>query len=170
MDINKSLAEGKTALKNNDDVFWVGSSNKINWNPLPSGSALVCMVAQRSGDGPVSTGNVDKIAAKAKSYGCGNCFEKSAVAFVYLRDKGIKPLDWVTLLNGDHAFVLIGRSDTDHGSGTIIDVKDLDRWAKNVAVCDPWAEKVYVADQLLVNMKGMFSSNPFKGSALARVE
>jgi hypothetical protein len=51
-------------------------------------------------------------AEKAKKFGAGNCGEQSALAFYYLRSKGIEPLDWAHFTNRDHAFVLINRPKT----------------------------------------------------------
>ncbi len=49
------------------------------------------------------------IANKVKQEKCGNCGEFSALAFMYLYDKGVRPIDWMSLVGGDHAFVVIGR-------------------------------------------------------------
>lgn len=47
----------------------------------------------------------------AARFACGNCREHSILAFLYLVDKKIQPLDWMFLRDpGDHAFVVIGRA------------------------------------------------------------
>jgi hypothetical protein len=67
----------------------------------------------------------------AKHYGCGNCGEQSALAFVYLRNMGIRPLDWMEVNNFQHAFVVVGR---DHDS----DPADYTTWGRTAYYCDPW--------------------------------
>jgi hypothetical protein len=67
----------------------------------------------------------------AKHYGCGNCGEQSAVAFVYLRDLGIRPLDWMQVGNFKHAFVVVGRLGES-------DPADYTTWGRSSYYCDPW--------------------------------
>ncbi|WP_299438096.1 hypothetical protein [uncultured Rhodospira sp.] len=72
------------------------------------------------------------MAETAAKNSCGNCGEFSAVAFIYLYDKGVRPIDWMSLTGGDHAFVVIGRA-----AG---DANDVDQWGSIAAVCDPWGQ------------------------------
>jgi hypothetical protein len=66
-------------------------------------------------------------------HGCGNCMELTAVTFMYLYNLNIGPLDLMALDNADHAFVVIGRRESD-------DVESLGRnWDKSAVVCAPWA-------------------------------
>ncbi|MBP7676643.1 MAG: hypothetical protein KBB14_09995 [Thermoanaerobaculia bacterium] len=65
----------------------------------------------------------------------GNCNEQSITAFVWLLDRGVKPIAWMYLTNGKHAFVAIGRK---AGSGN-----DPAKWGDSVVVCDPWAGEAY---------------------------
>lgn len=71
------------------------------------------------------------IAAKAKKNGCGNCGENSVVAFMFLYDMGVRPLDRMTA-HADHEFVVIGRK-----AGPVNDWK---KWGPEAVVCDPWAQ------------------------------
>lgn len=66
----------------------------------------------------------------AKTAGVGNCGEVSAIAFIYLHDSQVRPLDWISVQNGDHNFVLIGRD----MQNTAIQ----STWGKRCALCDPW--------------------------------
>jgi hypothetical protein len=104
--------------------------------------ALVCVrgvmrpaIDKAIADGRVQSFNGNRImeitAEKAKKHGCGNCGEQSAMAFVYLRNKAIGPLDWAQFTNRDHAFVLMGRPST----GT---PGNLNEWVDNLVVCDPY--------------------------------
>lgn len=73
-------------------------------------------------------------ASAAAHYGCGNCDEQAALAFIYLRDKGVFPIDWVDKLGlaggklGGHSFVVIGR--------IAKAVKPAD-WGPTAVICDP---------------------------------
>ena len=65
----------------------------------------------------------------------GNCNEQSITAFVHLYDRGIRPLAWMHLTNGKHAFVVLGRTPK-----TGVDPKE---WGEAVVVCDPWNNEAY---------------------------
>ena len=79
------------------------------------------------------------VAAIAEVRGrAGNCDDQSCVAFVYLLDNKVRPLDWMHLTNQRHSFVLIGR---DGASGA-----DPAGWGEDVVVCDPWNDAAYHLD------------------------
>ena len=65
----------------------------------------------------------------------GNCNEQSITAFVWLLDRGVKPIAWMYLTNGKHAFVVLGRTPK-----TGVDPKE---WGEAVVVCDPWNNEAY---------------------------
>jgi hypothetical protein len=65
----------------------------------------------------------------------GNCNEQSITAFVYLYDRGIRPLAWMHLTNGKHAFVVLGR--------TAKSGDDPSKWGDTAVVCDPWNNEAY---------------------------
>jgi hypothetical protein len=86
----------------------------------------------------------------------GNCQEFSATAYVQLKKMGARPIHWVTLVNGDHAFVLIG-----NGPFGMMDDNDLKRWGDSVVVCDAWDRVSYVASEIprrLPSYKGTFKA------------
>jgi hypothetical protein len=65
----------------------------------------------------------------------GNCNEQSIVAFMDLYDLGIRPIAWMYLDNGRHAFVVVGRKPkTDNNPAN---------WGDDCVVCDPWAGEAY---------------------------
>ncbi len=68
--------------------------------------------------------------------GAGNCNEQSTVASMFLYDRGLRPLAWMHLTNGKHAFVLIGRTPK-----TGVDPKE---WGDGAVVCDPWNNEAYI--------------------------
>jgi len=65
----------------------------------------------------------------------GNCNEQSIVAFMDLYNLGIRPLAWVHMDNGRHAFVVIGRKPKSGSNPT--------NWGDECVVCDPWANEAY---------------------------
>lgn len=67
--------------------------------------------------------------------GAGNCNEQSITAFIHLYDRGIRPLAWMHLTNGRHAFVVLGRTPK---SGD-----DPSKWGDTAVVCDPWNNEAY---------------------------
>jgi hypothetical protein len=77
-------------------------------------------------------------ATQAEHGRAGNCEEQTCVALTYLYDHQVRPLDWMHLTNGSHAFVLIGR---DEGAGA-----DPSTWGENVVVCDAWKDAAYYLD------------------------
>ncbi len=76
---------------------------------------------------------LEKSAEGAALYGCGNCGEQSALAFVYLRGQKTFPLDWMEVNDYQHAFVIIGRK---RGS----DPKNYATWGDDAVICDPWRD------------------------------
>jgi hypothetical protein len=72
-------------------------------------------------------------ASWSKLYGCGNCGEQSALAFTFLENQQIFPLDWVCTENWSHAFVIINRA---KGS----DLSNYQTWGSAAVICDPWSD------------------------------
>jgi hypothetical protein len=98
------------------------------------------------------------IADESKSKKCGNCGEFSALAFIYLYDSGVRPLDWMSLIGGDHAFVVIGRENSDPN--------DHRNWGAQSVICDPWGRGfrhgdvrtgTYPAADFAIQMGGLVS-------------
>ena len=73
------------------------------------------------------------IGRAARTRGNGNCMEQSAIAFGYLYQKGVKPVDYMMFeADGwDHGWLVIGRAE---GS----DPADLGTWGPDAVWCDPW--------------------------------
>jgi hypothetical protein len=78
---------------------------------------------------------MEKSASAGELYGCGNCGEQSAIAFVYLRGLKTFPLDWMEVDDFKHAFVIIGRA---RGS----DTHNFATWGEDAVICDPWRDVV----------------------------
>jgi hypothetical protein len=75
-----------------------------------------------------------------KATGCGNCGEQTSIAFMALYDSGIRPIDYMNVANGDHAFVMIGRNEGE--------AHDVAKWGTHAVVCDPWYGKAYFANEV----------------------
>ncbi len=75
--------------------------------------------------------------------GAGNCGEQAAVAFKYLENHGIRPLDYVCFRTRDHAFVILG-------SSVPIRQTNFKEWSTEGVVCDPWGDWVDLACRLVV--------------------
>jgi hypothetical protein len=78
---------------------------------------------------------LEKSAVGAELYGCGNCGEQSAIAFVFLRNQKTFPLDWMEVNNYEHAFVIIGRARGSDATNPIT-------WGNEAVICDPWRDVV----------------------------
>ena len=75
----------------------------------------------------------------AQHYGCGNCGEQSALAFVHLRDiYKLFPLDWMQVGNFRHGFVVLGRIGVTEPSKT-------STWNDEAVICDPWRGEALAA-------------------------
>ena len=64
---------------------------------------------------------------------CGNCGEFSSLAFMYLYDKNVRPIEWMALIGADHAFVVIGRNKKSNINNAL-------SWGANAVICDPWGQ------------------------------
>ena len=147
---NLNLASAITTVKYVQGKMVFGASNKF-----PNLAAAMC-VGWGGMDGKMRQ-DVDKDLANAgfkrgsestpdawkkrievenynsKSWGCGNCGEQASIAFTYLRELGIRPLDYYEAEGTftRHAFVIIGRD-----AGT--DSTDYTKWNDSAIMCDPW--------------------------------
>lgn len=95
------------------------------------------------------------VAEGAEKYQAGNCGEQSAVAYVYLKNhKNVRKVERLSLVNGDHGFVVIGRS-------PLGDVADPETWGKEAVVCDPWANEYFPAEEIFDRFKklGVYDSS-----------
>ena len=81
---------------------------------------------------------VQQVADAAKRAKVGNCQEHAAVAAIFLRDRGVRPVEYVVLMkNGryKHAFVVVGREANQYNGGV---PRDPHSWKGPVIVCDAW--------------------------------
>jgi hypothetical protein len=120
----------------------IGSGNQPDSSP----DADACVAFIRST--MVSTDNfIPHLAARAIANGCGNCGEQAAIAFEFLRSKGVSPVDYMNLNdpNGTaiHSFVVISFSSDGNASS----------WGSDAVICDPWdSSQSYPATQIAQQM------------------
>ena len=126
----------------------VGAANKGEDILLTLGGSLSCVADEREyakqqgWDSLPIEERLRNVAALAEEKGCGNCGEQSAMAFVYLLDRHILPLDWMGLESGKHNYVVVGR--TRHG-----EPGDPNTWGPEAVVCDPWKGEAYSPKMLI---------------------
>lgn len=79
---------------------------------------------------------INEMAKLAVDSQTGNCSELSALAFLYLRDNGIRPIEYYGVIRGgwDHAFVVLNRD-------TNIAVPNFADWSYQAVCCDPLKDR-----------------------------
>lgn len=94
---------------------------------------------------------VKRIATLGRISQTGNCSELSGIAFEYLDNAEIYPLDYFAVWRGrwNHAFVVLNRDAS-------IPVKDFEKWSQRAIVCDPLYDRAADAGHLSVWYPGMF--------------
>jgi hypothetical protein len=153
MDLNAYLAEAKLAVSHVQGKTPLGTYNQIRdttrqplmlpFRVLMRGAQILREnqeVAKLAPD--ASYERKIEILAEAGTRGMsGNCSEMAAIAFVFLRKRATRPLDYMCFNGKDHAFVILGRP-----AGT--NVGDFSSWAAQSVACDPLRGESGVATQL----------------------
>jgi hypothetical protein len=141
--VNAAAAVGYVVSK-----MTVGSGNKFEDVIVTLGGSLSCIADEREyakqqgWDSLPPEERLRNVAALAEEKGCGNCGEQSAMAFVYLLDRHILPLDWMGLESGKHNYVVVGRSRYSNPD-------DPRGWGPEAVVCDPWKGEAYSPKMLM---------------------
>lgn len=86
---------------------------------------------------------IEARAQAAQTMAAGNCGEQAALAFWYLQQRGVRPLDFVHFTDRDHAFVVLG-------SRVNITPNNFVQWSVDSVVCDPWGGRAEVAGMLVL--------------------
>lgn len=162
-DLATNLDAANQAVRHVARYMTIGSSNKWGDMLASGGGGMLCVVATRSVEVAVPRTQavpswIREMAAKAQSSGCGNCGEQAAIAYIYLVETAkIAPLDYMSRVNADHAFIAIGRID---GS----DAADYSTWGPSAVVCDPWDGEAYQASEIPTRMpgRGLFAPETLK--------
>lgn len=150
--MNKPLHEtylrwGRAALDHCKWTFIIGASNKEDDRDRTGGWWTESVRRLRA---ETKATSYEEAAAEAEEARCGNCGEQAAAAYFYLKNTfGARPLDLMKLnparraihagavSDGDHVFVLIGRTGSDPTARK--------EWGVESVICDPWAGVVCAA-------------------------
>lgn len=153
MDMNGYLAEAKLAVTDVKQWTPLGTYNQIRdttRQPLMLPVRIMMRGAQVLRENlevkklapDASYERKIEILAEAGRRGMsGNCSELAAMAFLFLRDRGTRPLDFMCFNGKDHAFVILGRP-----SGSV--VADFSSWADKSVVCDALRGEAGIATKL----------------------
>lgn len=153
-DWQRNLANAQDAVRYVRGKMDIGTSNKFLPNLWGFPARTLCVAESRDhmvkdlksqqkdlardGGDPLKA-MVDTWAYWAGGYGCGNCGEHSAMAFVYLRDRlRVFPLDWMQINRWEHGFVVIGRAG-------VTNPADSSTWNGEAVVCDPYKNECWAA-------------------------
>jgi len=133
------LVQGRKALAYVEETLPLGAGNKLSDVFNSRGvSYILTRELDAIGMDKNSVEGIREFAAEATKRLSGNCGAQAAVAFIYLMKNETKPLDYMEILNGDHAFVVVGRA---HNSP----VYKPEGWGAHAVVVDPWYGKTYSA-------------------------
>jgi hypothetical protein len=136
-----------------------GNSWEDNLRYTAFGTAALCVIGMRVTADDTET--ITQIAQRAERFRCGNCREQAAVAMMFLHRRRVRPLDYMNLTNGDHAFVVIDRAVNS-------DVNDPNTWGETAVVCDAWSKIAYPATQINNNMRRMCGGNNPRSQSVYR--
>lgn len=85
--------------------------------------------------------------------GSGNCSHHAALAFIFLRDRGTLPLDFMDFTDFDHAFVLVGRL-AEGTQPSNAKASKPETWGSDCVVCDAYTGDVYPARDFDLHWRG----------------
>lgn len=149
--LETNLALAKQAVAYVKTIMTVGAANDPRDYFHSFESTWLCVLAHRTTTDDYITEKapvqVRLLAAQGETTGCGNCGVQSALAFVWLKDRGVRPLDWMERSNPQHLFVVIGRKE---GS----DPADPTTWEETTVICDPWAGEAFVKSIMASRLHG----------------
>lgn len=125
-------AEAKVGkYKNADDQMLYDETRERIKQALAEASA-------RQGGGDIPKLDELRIqATEAKRTRRGNCGENAALAFMFLYDMGVRPIEKVDS-SADHGFVVIGRRRAD--------INEFETWGPDAVVVDSWAQGLNSGD------------------------
>lgn len=148
-----NLNAARIAINYTVSRITIGRGNSVEDNIQGSvfmGAPYLCVTAQRvvtSISSQLYNGQtIEQLAERAERFRCGNCGELSAVAMRKLMTMHVRPLDYTSLSNGDHTFVVIDRLPNSRETDPLT-------WGDTAVVCDPWIRQAYQARELLTRMR-----------------
>lgn len=138
--LKNHLMWGEATLSYVRRYMTIGASNKPVDLLASFGESYFCVDKLKSdyASGPSFKNWHDAVAECARlgrARGCGNCGEQSAIAYMFLWNNGMLPVDWIKVNGVDHNFTLLGCR---RGAGS-----DKTRWGSRCVVVDPWNGTCY---------------------------
>ncbi len=137
-----NATNAQLAVKYVKRTLTIGANNR--WGDVwrSGGASLTCVAGEKVAEIVLSRvlGEMDAlkkirtIATMAERRKCGNCGEQACVAFVYSYDRGVRPIELMQFANGDHGYVVIGRTE---------DALAANAQTANGYVADAWLGKWY---------------------------
>ena len=157
---SQNLLSAKSAMNYTTAKLIFGSSNKFFDNLRTLGITALAVSEMykqteqylKAGGVPVPTPGhadwnrfglqyIEAMSQAALTMGAGNCEENAAVAFMYLYNSGIRPLDYM-MIPDRHAFVVLGAE-------VRATRTNFTEWTSGLAVvCDPWYRRSELAGNL----------------------
>ena len=151
--LSDNLNAARAAINYTVSRMTIGRGNSVEDNIEGStfmGTPAICVMVQRTATMASTFINdgqtIAQLANRAERFGCGNCGELSAVAMRQLMNRHVNPLDYMSLSNGDHTFVVIDRLANSRE-------QDPQTWGENAVICDPWIRQAYPARELVTRMR-----------------
>ena len=141
-----TLKVAEIAMNYTRQMLSFGAGNRLDDVIDSGGLSILGTIAAKIGGYFVNPGKkwsvceIRTLATYARAAHAGNCGEHAAVAFIYLYDRMIRPIDIMSRVNADHQFVVIGRE-----KGI---AHKLSTWGGGAVVCDPWMRRVYLANEI----------------------
>ncbi len=148
MSLQNNLTLAMQAVKHTGAILENGAANRKLDLFSSLGFNLVRVAYMRDDSSYDGTDFIWKAAGLAMKHGCGNCGEHAAVAFMFLRAQGVKPIDFMAFPKPyDHNFLIIGRT-----ANSV--VNDYRTWGEEAVVCDAWDQQAFIAKEIPVKMIG----------------
>lgn len=134
-----NLKYAKEAILHTEKILPLGACNvinpKVNRKEISKAQLKIYRFKSVFQDLCVNKREIEEICKIAKLYKMGNCYEQSYVAAYYLMyQKKLRKVEILSIYNGDHVFVVIGRNFNSN-------IDDPSSWGKKCAVCDPWGNR-----------------------------
>jgi hypothetical protein len=152
------LSMASLAVKATRAALHRGASNRPEmwekyglYDPRSATSGLsmyLCVIrARKNVPSKFTIAALRQMARQADEQDCGNCGENAAFAYIYLYNKGVRPICMVNRGDTDHAFVVLGQQPVwiEH---------DYTTWGDSCVVCDPWDDSFYEASKVPTRMYG----------------
>jgi hypothetical protein len=157
----KYEAPAQSAVEYVKQKLTLGANNRAGDVWQSRGASVTCVAGEKAAEMVMSRilarmdtlEKIRTIATMAENRKCGNCGEQVSVAFIYLYDRGIRPIDLMQFENADHGYVVLGRPE---------DARPVSSWGPEAYVADPWLGRWYQAGLLTSVWPGKFPTLTYR--------